>query len=246
MVEQVRRQGQLWLERRLQPGEFFGQQGLYSRTYSSTAFVEEPGYLFFLSAAGLRKLLELVPTFLDTLLPEKRAQRLRGIPLLRELNDAEIRWLALVSQEHTFNPGDTIPLNPPGLWLIDYGWIGVQGPAAGGQQPWRLTAGNFFLTPQALDGSECEVAAAVCDSYRSHLFFLPEGACGIAGHAGAGCGPVVATAPRHRRRTGPGRVVQPGPSSGRAIAITWPSIAPGNSCPQARTSPRRGTPATVL
>lgn len=175
VVEQVRRQGQLWLERRLQPGEFFGQQGLYSRTYSSTAFVEEPGYLFFLSAAGLRKLLELVPTFLDTLLPEKRAQRLRGIPLLRELNDAEIRWLALVSQEHTFNPGDTIPLNPPGLWLIDYGWIGVQGPAAGGQQPWRLTAGNFFLTPQALDGSECEVAAAVCDSYRSHLFFLPEG-----------------------------------------------------------------------
>ncbi len=166
VVEQVHRQGRAWLERRLGPGDFFGQQGLYSQNYASTVIVEEPGHLLYLSATSLRKLLELAPSFLDSLLPEKRAQRLRGIPLLRSLEDAEIRWLALATQERTLQPGDVAPMDPPGLWLIDYGWIEVEGPQ-------RLTAGNFFLSSEVLDDSECEVTTATCARYSTHLFFLP-------------------------------------------------------------------------
>lgn len=171
--ETLKHDGVIWLHREYKRGDHFGQHALFGDNHLSDAVALTDVVLFAMPASDLRTALERNLGLHETLLQEKRASRLRAIPLFRELSDAELVRLAQVMEEDTHQTGTELPLrDKKGLYIIDYGQIEVAGPASLERPEWRLTAGNFFLTEGVLFGQRC-VAAQARARLDSHIFFLP-------------------------------------------------------------------------
>ena len=179
--------GEPWYEQALQPGEFFGQQALFEESYRATARVPnrgEPALLLLMSATDLRVALERAPELREDLLHEARAGRLRRIPLFRDLNDDQIRWLAQLVQERDLPAGTSLPLDRlPGIWIVERGQLAVTGPlhpAPADWEVWRITAGNFLvargnpeLVPTTMQfGLNCAADTGFAQ-VDTHLFYLP-------------------------------------------------------------------------
>ena len=163
--------GQPWFQKQLQRGEFFGQHALLGGQSQMRAVALTDATVCQMPAPALRLLLDRYPDFQEALLNEKRAARLRSIPLFAGLTDAEIRWLAQSMVEEQLRAGQAAPLaQKPGLWVIDWGQVQVSGPAAMGRSAWCLTAGNFFASP----GSGACAADQATAVRETALFGLPE------------------------------------------------------------------------
>ncbi len=178
--ENARRDKFLWFRRQIAPNQFFGQYGLFFGPNYSEAVSSVPGQLLRVTPAGLRLILEKKPDYYDTLLLETRASRLRMIPLFRNLEDDEIRLLAQVIDEQEFKQGNSLPLTAKkGLWGVYNGQLAVTGPLADGipislrVPEWRITAGNFLITPGVSVSSTC-VANTAQARGNAFTFYLPE------------------------------------------------------------------------
>ncbi len=173
ILQSLKHQGVEWLRRRFGPGDYFGQHALFGGQHLSTAVTETEVVLYEMLAGDLRTAMERNSGLYETLLQEKRASRLRSIPLLRTLTDAQVMRIALAMEEFSLDQGAAVPLpDKPGLWLIDFGQITVTSPASFDQPGWRLSAGNFFFSPDVQRAARR--AAAEATAYlHSHLFYLP-------------------------------------------------------------------------
>lgn len=182
--------GEAWFEQEVQPGQIFGQQALWDEAYRTTARVAMrgmPATLLLIEASALRVALERMPDLREELLHDGRAGRLRRVPLFRDLNDDQVRWLAQLVEERNLRPGAVLELRQgPGIWIIDRGQLAVTGPLnpLPNEWPtWRITAGNFLVAAgnpmEAADpakamhfGLSCaaDTASAMVDT---RLFYLP-------------------------------------------------------------------------
>ena len=155
VVERSRRDdeglnGPVWLELAHKTGSYFGQHALFSERYDSEAMAAEDTMILEMAAADLRTAMERNQDLYEEMLREKLAGRLRRIPLLRGLQDWQIRRLAqVVGDKKVLEKGDPLPLEAePGVWMVDWGQITVTGQAnraATSGAPWRLTSGNFIV-----------------------------------------------------------------------------------------------------
>ncbi len=180
VVETVRHQGRPWLQSEYGPGQFFGQQAIFTNQYQSRAVAQPGTVLYRMSAGDLRIAMEQNPDLAEELLHEKRAGRLRRIPLFRWLSDAQIRQLAQVIEEQDCAEGASLPLaEKPGIWIVDWGQLLVTGPIAAqrpGWAEWGITAGNFLVAHGAgrrLRAGERCTASAARAHVKTHLFVLP-------------------------------------------------------------------------
>ena len=173
IVQSSKQDGVEWLRRHFSKGEYFGQHALFGDRHDSDAVAETDVLLYKMLAGDLRTAMERNSGLYETLLQEKRAGRLRSIPLLRTLTDRQIMRLSLVMEELSFKRDEALPLQEkPGLWIIDFGQVTVKGPASLDRPDWRLSSGNFFFSPDVQRGSHC--AATRATAYLpSHLFYLP-------------------------------------------------------------------------
>ena len=97
----------------------------------------------------------------------------RGIPLVHELSDAEIRWLAYTVQQEDFQTGVDLPLSEkPGLWIVDWGQVELTVSTAVNSQGCRITAGNFFATEDVCLGDPC-VAKMAKTCVETRMLYLP-------------------------------------------------------------------------
>jgi CRP-like cAMP-binding protein len=174
-IEQtLHHEGRVWFRRVLGRGQFFGQFSLFGARHETEARAIGSATVYTMTAADLRAALERKPLLRETLLRESLAGRLRSLPIFKNLSDWDIRWLALLVQEQVLAKGVLVPLETkPGLWVIDWGQVAVTGPAAFTATDWRLTAGNFFLTPAVAIGANCAANTAVA-ALKSKLLYLPE------------------------------------------------------------------------
>ncbi len=171
--ETFKHEGVIWLQREYKRGDHFGQHALFGDDQLSDAVALTDVVLYAMPASDLRTALERNLGLYETLLQEKKASRLRTIPLFRGLSDAELVRLAQVLEEVTYAAGKELPLRDrKGLYIIDYGQVEVAGPASLERPGWRLTAGNFFLTEGVLFGQRC-VATQARARMSTHVFFLP-------------------------------------------------------------------------
>ena len=162
-----------WLQRRFRKGDYFGQHALFGDRHHSDAVAETAGELYKMHASDLRTAMERNVGLYETLLQEKRAGRLRSIPLLRTLTDSQILRLCLEMEELSCKRNESLPLEgKPGLWIIDFGQVTVTGPASLDRPDWRLTGGNFFFAPNTQRGAG-SIAASATAYLPSHLFYLP-------------------------------------------------------------------------
>jgi CRP-like cAMP-binding protein/membrane protein YdbS with pleckstrin-like domain len=174
IVQTGEQDGRLWFKRELRPGEFFGQQSLFNAKHETQATALTDATLYVMTAADLRVALDKNPELHESLLHEARASRLRSIPLFARMNDPEIRWLAMLVAEQEIGAGQSIALDrQPGLWVIEWGQVAVSGPASLSRPNWRLTAGNFFLTPQTRIESHC-VADKATAALKTRFFYLAQ------------------------------------------------------------------------
>jgi CRP-like cAMP-binding protein len=160
--------GPSWLELTHQAGQFFGQKALFDGVHDSSARAVQDSHLYLMGPIDLREAMEHNADLRDYLLRDNLASRLRRIPLLSSLEDNEVRWAAQAFEEMRYGADTDLPLNDrPGLWIIEWGHAGITGPAnfyekrgtaGASQEPggtpsfartraWRLTAGNFFVSP---------------------------------------------------------------------------------------------------
>jgi CRP-like cAMP-binding protein/membrane protein YdbS with pleckstrin-like domain len=178
VTETVRYERQTWLKMNYGPGQFFGQQVLFSDQYRTRAVAQTGTTLYGMSAASLRVAMEQNGDLAEELLHEKRAGRLRRIPLFRHLPDEQIRQLAQVIEEQDCLEGTSPPVQgKPGLWVVDSGQLRITGPAAYTSQDWPdwgITAGNFIVIPggDLRAGEQCTVTTATAH-VKTHLFHLP-------------------------------------------------------------------------
>lgn len=162
-----------WLHRRFTSGDYFGQHTLFGDKHHSDAVAETDGVLYKMFAGHLRTAMERNSGLYETLLQEKRASRLRSIPLFRALTDSQIMRLSLIVEEVSFQRGDSVPLGQkPGVWIIGFGQVRVTGPSSLGHANWRLSAGNFFFAPGARRGAHC-VAATATAHLPTQCYYLP-------------------------------------------------------------------------
>ncbi len=172
--ETLKHDGVIWMQREYGPGDYFGQHALFHERHISDAVaLADDTVLYAIPASEVRTALERNPGMREALLQEKRASRLRSIPLFRELSDGELMRLTLEVREIECKAGEELPLQrQPGLYIIDYGQIAVTGPASLDRDGWRLTAGNFFLTEGVTYGARC-AAHSARGHLPSRLFYLP-------------------------------------------------------------------------
>ncbi|MCX7707894.1 MAG: cyclic nucleotide-binding domain-containing protein [Anaerolineae bacterium] len=171
--ETLKHDGVVWMQRVYRTGEYFGQHALFHERHISDAVALTDAELYAIPASELRTALDRNPDLRETLLHEKRASRLRSIPLFRELSDGELARLTLEVQEIVCKVGEELRLDrQPGLYIVDYGQVVVTGPAGFDRDGWRLTAGNFFLTEGVLFGARCAARTARAH-LPSRLFYLP-------------------------------------------------------------------------
>ena len=162
------------------PATISAKWGSFANQYNSRAVATQDTVLYRVDAATLRKALDQNPALQEELLHEKRAGRLRRIPLLHSLTDDQLRWLAQIVQERNFAKGERLPLtSDAGLWIVDYGQISVTGPANPHEdwEKWGVTAGNFFFSPSPdlQFGRKC-IADTAVTTLPSRLFYIPVGA----------------------------------------------------------------------
>jgi CRP-like cAMP-binding protein/membrane protein YdbS with pleckstrin-like domain len=178
VTETARYEGQPWLKMEFGPGQLFGQQALFTNQYRSRAIAQAGTTLYCINAATLRVALEQNRDLSEELLHEKRASRLRRIPLFRHLPDEQIRQLAQAIEEQDCPEGTGLPMqDKPGIWIVDSGQLRVTGPAArktSDWPDWRITAGNFIVAPGGdLRAGENCVATGASAHVKTHLFYLP-------------------------------------------------------------------------
>ena len=170
--------GRVWFQQDFGPGQYLGQQALFSGEYQSRAVATAETTLYRMSAANLRVALEWNANLRETLLQEERASRLRRTPLLRSLPDAYVRWLAQATEEVDIAEDASLPLgDKPGLWIVDLGQVAVTGPAnphASTWPRWRITSGNFLIAPSdnLRFGHNCVAESAIA-GLPTHLYYLP-------------------------------------------------------------------------
>ncbi len=173
------RDGRPWLVRQFSAGQYFGQEALFTEEYRSRAVAGSDAEIYRMSASSLRVAMERNQELYEELLHERRAGRLRRIPLLRDLADPQIRALAHVIEEHDLAAGTELTSGQGsfGLWIVDLGQVKVTGsanPRPGEWPEWGLTAGNFFIIPgpPLRFGANC-VAQRIRARLSTHLFYLP-------------------------------------------------------------------------
>jgi CRP-like cAMP-binding protein len=172
VLQTIRHEGQVWFQRSLTRGQFFGQHSLFSGRHHTGAVATSDTDLFLLTAADLRMALEHNPDLREYLLREKIAARLRSIPLFEGIAGDDMGWLALLMEDRILPPGSPLGLKgEPGLWVIDWGQVAVNGPAAFSRPAWRLTAGNFVLSPGALPGAKA-IAGEAATRLQTRLLYL--------------------------------------------------------------------------
>lgn len=173
VMQSSKQDGVEWLRRRFIAGSYFGQHALFGDRHHSDAVAETDVVLYKMLAGDLRTAMERNSGLYETLLQEKRAGRLRAIPLLRSLSDSQIMRLCLEVKEFSFTRDQPLPLQEkPGLWIIDSGQVTVTGPASLDRPNWRLSAGNFFFSPDTQRGARCAATSATA-YLPSHVFYLP-------------------------------------------------------------------------
>ncbi len=173
ILQSMKHEGVEWLRRRFRAGDYFGQHALFGGQHLSTAVTETEVVLYKMLAGDLRTAMERNSGLYEILLQEKRAGRLRAMPLLRTLSDAQVMRLALVMAEVDLDQGAPVSLSEkPGLWLIDFGQITVTGPSSLDRPGWRLSAGNFFFSPDVQRATH-RAAAEAAAYLHSNLFYLP-------------------------------------------------------------------------
>lgn len=172
VVQTIRHEGVEWLRRRYGPGDYFGQHALFSGRHLSTAIAEAGTLLYKMPAGDLRAAMERNAELYEVLLQERRASRLRAMPIFRALSDAQVRRVALLVEEVELDGGAAVPLDGKrGLWMIDFGQVTVTGAASFGRPGWRLSAGNFFVSSDVVRAAQC--AANEATAYlRSRLLYL--------------------------------------------------------------------------
>ena len=165
---------QSWYQNRLHPKQYFGQDALFTGRHATRAVAARDTHLYLMRATEVRLALEKNATLREELLFEKRAGRLREISLFECLSSGDIGWLALLVQEIRLPAKADVRLaERPGLWVIDRGQVAVEGRASFEIPGWRLSAGNFFLTPTptvAPDTTALRASAYV----NTGLFWLQE------------------------------------------------------------------------
>jgi CRP-like cAMP-binding protein/membrane protein YdbS with pleckstrin-like domain len=177
VTEMVRYEKQTWLRMDYGPGQYFGQQALFTNQYRTRAVAQAGTSLYCMNSATLRVAMEQNSALSEEMLHEKRAARLRRILLLRHLPDEQIRQLASVIEEEDFPGGTTLPLqNKPGFWIVDSGQLRVTGPAARKSRywpDWGITAGNFIVAAGGglRAGESCTATGAVAH-VKTHIFYL--------------------------------------------------------------------------
>ena len=161
---------QSWFQNRLQAKQYFGQDALFTGRHSTGAVATRDTDLYLMTAAEVRVALEKNTDLRENLLFEKRASRLREIPLFECLSSGDIAWLAILLQEISLPAKTNVPLaRQPGLWVIDRGQVAVDGTAGFEVPGWRLSAGNFFLTPTRNVGPDTIAVSAM--AYVNTSFF---------------------------------------------------------------------------
>jgi len=101
----------IWLELRHVAGQYFGQKALFGGNHESSAAVVADARLYRMGPIELHMAMEHNVDLRDSLLRENLAGRLRRIPLLRSMEDNDIRWLAQAIDEAPLSPGADLPLN---------------------------------------------------------------------------------------------------------------------------------------
>ncbi len=164
-----------WFQWKLKPGDCFGQATLYLNLPQFEVRALTRAVLYRLQPFELRGAIERNEKLQEFLLHQDLAGRLRRLPLLRTLDDATIRQIADLIREVEVAANSEVNLTAePGLFVIEWGQVTVDGPVAQNRPGWRLTAGNFFITPgdERRLGKNCVANRAVA-RYKSRLFFFP-------------------------------------------------------------------------
>jgi CRP-like cAMP-binding protein/uncharacterized membrane protein YdbT with pleckstrin-like domain len=173
-IIQIVREGDTpWLRRELKRGDYFGHQALFSDKYSAEVVAATDAVVYTLPAQTFRLAMEQNPDLYEEFLHEKRAQRLRAIPLFRSLPEDDLLRLSGLLEEVDLPAKMALPLGEkPGLWIVDSGHVRVGGPASLGRSGYRLTAGNFFLTEGWRQRTPA-VATEATATLASRLFYFP-------------------------------------------------------------------------
>jgi CRP-like cAMP-binding protein len=178
VTETAAYEGKVWLRQEHGPGQYFGQQDLFTKEHGSRAVAEPGTTIYCMSEHSVRVGLEQNDELAEEMLRKKRTSRMRRIPLFRHLPDQQVRQLAHFIEDHEAAEGSELPLqDKAGIWIVDWGQVRVTGPLASGHtgwEDWGLTAGNFFVanTMQFRAGEECAVTGARA-RVKTHLFYLP-------------------------------------------------------------------------
>lgn len=165
------RQGRPWFEWELKAGHCFGQAALYFNLPQIEVVAVEPTVFYRLRPFDLRSALERNDKLYEFLLHPELAGRLRRLPVLRSVDNATILQLAALVEVVDLDAERDVDLSQAGsLYVIEWGQVAVTGPAAFELPEWRLTAGNFFMAPEATTwvGQTCTaLTARTC--YASRL-----------------------------------------------------------------------------
>ncbi len=172
VIETAERDKTQWFRRKVGPGMAVGQYGMFMGVNPSTATADANTEALAITPAGVRILLDRSKDYFETMLHEECARRLRRIPVFSDLHDDELRLMTQVIEETTFDAGHKLPLDAKsGLWGIHWGQLVITGPAAMTRPNWRLTAGNFIISPGMAPTSSC-LASGATAHVRTSTFFL--------------------------------------------------------------------------
>ena len=170
--------GHVWWERTHNVGAAFSRQASYDGIYEETEVVAlQDSRLYVIAPADLSWAMALRPNLRQDLIREPIAARLRAMPLLAPLNDAQIRRLATLASVEELTNGKTIcePALTGGdtwFWFIDWGQVKVAYQVEMPEEtPQIITAGNFFHNGPSNLGSIPPVTALVQE--RCKLIRVP-------------------------------------------------------------------------
>ena len=192
VLQQVKDNGQLWLEQEFKPGRVFRPARVVHRRVQLRHPCQRADRAPASSrcrhgSCALRWSMTRACTRRSC--TRRRAARMRRLPLLRQLADDQVRRLAEAVEEREFEAGAAIPIaDQPGIWIVDWGQVTLTGAAnpheADGWDDWRHHAGNFIVAPPGVETSSRTAsllrtvgAKRIADTAKAHvksrLFYLP-------------------------------------------------------------------------